>query len=209
VGRLVLEQALVAGHVLTVVVRDPSRLNAPVRVVQADFSSATSSTLEPAVAGADLVLSCLGARTAADATAGVAWKGTRALVEAMGKVGARRVVAISAAPVSTTPSPDRPSPPDDPGDDFVGRLLNPIVKRVFRHQYDDLARMEDVLRGSALDWTVVRPPRLLDGPARPYRTALGQNVRGGRSVRRVNVARLMLALTDRSETFRQPVGVAD
>lgn len=40
--------------------------------------------------------------------------------------------------------------------------------------------MEDVLRNSDLDWTVFRPPRLTDKPLTGrYRTALGQNLRGG------------------------------
>jgi uncharacterized protein YbjT (DUF2867 family) len=209
IGRLVLQYALAAGHEVTVVVRDPAKVTAAVRVVQAELLSATPRLLEPAVSGADVVLSCLGARTALEAKAGVAWRGTQAVVQAMTAVGARRLVVISAAPVSTTPSPGRPAPAPDPGDDLGTRLVLPLVKRVFRHQYDDLAQMEDVLRTSTLDWTIVRPPRLLNGAPSEFRTAVGHNVRGGRSARRVNVARAMLALASRAETVRQVVGISD
>src|SRR5438132_2564444 len=41
-------------------------------------------------------------------------------------------------------------------------LLSPLIKAVLRKHYADLARMEDVLRDSGLDWTVIRPPRLTD-----------------------------------------------
>ena len=41
-------------------------------------------------------------------------------------------------------------------------LLSPLIKVVLRKHYADLARMEDVLRDSGLDWTVIRPPRLTD-----------------------------------------------
>jgi uncharacterized protein YbjT (DUF2867 family) len=53
--------------------------------------------------------------------------------------------------------------------------------------------MEDVLRHSGLDWTVVRPPRLTDGPlTRAYRTAYGRNLRRGLTVSRADVADCML-----------------
>ncbi len=208
IGRLVMEQALLT-HEVTVVVRDPTKVSAPVRVVRADLTTASSQALETAMEGADLVLSCLGARTAADAKAGVAWRGTASVTRAMAAVGARRLVVISAAPVATTALPGEPPPPSDVGDDVFTRLLNPLVKRVFRHQYDDLARMEAALRESALDWTVVRPPRLLHGPPTTFRTALGHNVPGGRSVRRANVAKLMLELAHQPQTIHQVVGIAD
>jgi hypothetical protein len=45
-----------------------------------------------------------------------------------------------------------------------------------------------VLRDSGLDWTVVRPPRLTDKPlSGSYRTAYGQNGRGGWQVSRADV----------------------
>jgi putative NADH-flavin reductase len=69
--------------------------------------------------------------------------------------------------------------------------------------------MEDVLRESDLDWTVVRPPRLTDGPRTGrYRTAFGQNLRGGTHVSRADVADLMLASLDRAETIGKSIGIA-
>ena len=137
-------------------------------------------TLAAAMEGADVVLSGLGGNSRADED--VAAGGTRAIVTAMRAAGVRRIIVVSAAPIGTVPSPGRPHPPKhDPGDGFMMRhLLGPVVKAAFRGHYADLARMEDVLRDSGLDWTMVRPPRLTDKPATGrYRTAVGQNVRGG------------------------------
>jgi len=55
--------------------------------------------------------------------------------------------------------PGRPKPPArDPGDGFFMRhLATPLVKVALREHYADLALMEDVLRDSGLDWTIVRP----------------------------------------------------
>jgi uncharacterized protein YbjT (DUF2867 family) len=161
IGRQLLEQAVAAGHDVTAVARNPRKL--PVtqaRVMTADLLAADAAALQSAVEGADAVLSALGARTRADT--GVAARGTRAITEAMRASGVRRVIVVSAAPILTVPSPGRPHPPrHDPGDGFVIRYLaDPIVKRALRAHYGDLAEMEDILRDSDLDWTVVRPPRL-------------------------------------------------
>jgi hypothetical protein len=130
----------------------------------------------------------------------------------MEDTGARRIIVVSAAPVGTVPSPARPNPPEhDPGDGFFMRtLLGPLVKRFLRGHYADLARMEDVLRESKLDWTIVRPPRLTDGPVTgTYRTAYDRNVRGGAMISRADVAHLMLHVLARPETFQHSIGIAN
>jgi len=210
IGRQILEQAVAAGHDVTAVVRSPAKVTADVRVVQADLSRPDPAVLATAVKGADAVLSGLGARSRADE--GVATRGTRAIAGAMQAAGARRIIVVSAAPVGTVPSPGRPHPPKrDPGDGFFMRhLLAPAVKAVLRSHYADLAEMEDVLRDSGLDWTVVRPPRLTDKPATGrYRTAVGQNVRGGALISRADVAGFMLDLAARPETAGQVLAIAN
>jgi putative NADH-flavin reductase len=210
IGRQALEQALAAGHDVTAVVRDPSRLSSAVRTVTVDLAAADPAALASAVAGADAVLSCLGPRSVSEA--GIASRGTRAIVQTMQATGVRRIVAVSAAPISTVPSPGRPAPPrHDPGDGFLMRnLLSPVIKAVFRKPYADLALMEDVLRDSGLDWTVLRPPRLTDRPLTgTYRTAYEQNLPGGLFVSRADVAHLMLRALERPETIKQAIGIAN
>ena len=211
IGRQLLGQALAAGHEVTAVVRNPDSLPAGrFRTVAADLAVADPVALEPAVAGADAVLSALGPRSASEA--GVASKGTRAIVQAMQATGVRRLVVVSAAPIATVASPGRPKPPGhDPGDGFWMRhLLGPLVKAALRKPYADLALMEDVVRDSGLDWTVVRPPRLTDKPATgAYRTAYGHNLRRGLLVSRADVAHLMLRVLGQPETVKQAVGIAN
>ena len=213
IGRQLLDQATGAGHDVTAVARNPQSLaDAAARAVAADLASADPAALQPAVAGADAVLSALGPRTKADA--GVAARGTEVITEAMRAAGVRRVIVVSAAPIGTIASPGRPHPPrHDPGDGFIIRYLaDPIVKRALRAHYADLARMEDVLRDSDsdLDWTIVRPPRLTDKPVTGrYRTAYGQNLRRGVFVSRADVAHYMLSVLDNPETFHQTVGIAN
>jgi uncharacterized protein YbjT (DUF2867 family) len=239
VGRHLVAQAVAAGHEVTAVARRPDQLAdtparavarrpdrlaaavgrrpdqlaaaVPARVVAADLAAADPAVLRAAVAGADAVLSGLGARSAADAEAGIARRGTQAIVQAMHDTGVRRIVVVSAASVGTVASPGRPRPPRyNPGDGFMMRhVIAPAAKRAFRRQYADLARMEDVLRDSGLDWTVSRPPRLLSLRLWPrYRTADGQNVRTGLFIARSDVARHMLAVLEQPETIHRVLGIA-
>src|SRR6266568_1406271 len=122
VGRELLQQAVAAGHDVTAVVRNPGKLFRQVRALTADLAAPDPAALQSAVAGADAVLSGLGPHSNADA--GIASQGTRAIVAAMKTTGVRRIVAVSAAPVATTPTPGRPNPPKhDPGDGFFMRHL--------------------------------------------------------------------------------------
>jgi putative NADH-flavin reductase len=212
VGEQLLRQALGAGHDVTAVARNPAKLPAALRdarIVEADLAAPPPGVLEAAVAGTDAVLSGLG--PASNSSAGIATRGTRAIAAAMHATGVKRLVVISAAPVGTVPSPGRPAPPKhDPGDGFFMRNLGArFARAAFGKVYADLAAMEDLLRDSDLDWTVIRPPYLTSKPlTMQYRTSTGQNVRGGWSVPRADVAHLMLAVLGRPETIRQVIGIA-
>jgi putative NADH-flavin reductase len=209
IGRQVLEQALAAGHDVTAVVRNPKKLSGQARIVTADLADADPAMLESAVAGADAVLSGLGPRS--NSEAGIAAQGTRAIVQAMQATGVRRLVVVSAAPIGTVPSPGRPKPPKhDPGDGFFMRnLLAPLTKAALRKRYADLALMEDVVRESGLDWTIVRPAQLTDKPLTgTYRTAYGRNLRRGLRISRADVAHLMLQVLEQPETIYQTIGIA-
>jgi len=209
IGRHLLDQAIAAGDDVTAVVRDPGRLPGRVRAVTADLAAPDPAVLEAAVAGADAVLSGLGPRSKADA--GITSRGTRAIVAAMQAAGPRRLVIVSAAPVGTVPSPGRPNPPrHDPGDGFWMRhVFSHVAMALYREHYADLALTEDIVRDSGLDWTIVRPPKLTGKPLTgTYRTAYGQNLRGGWSVPRADVARYMLRVIGEPDAVKQVAGIA-
>lgn len=212
IGRQALAQAVAAGHEVTAVARNPHDLEGAgaFSTVAGDLSAPDAQALIAAVAGADAVLSCLGPRSKSDA--GIASKGTAAIIAAMQSAAVRRIVVVSAAPVATVGLPGRPQPPKhDPGDGFFMRyLLGPAIKAALKPHYVDLAIMEDDLRQSGLAWTAVRPPRLNNKPlTTTSRTALGANVRGGVIVSRADVAHLMLAVLDQPETIGRTIGIAN
>lgn len=203
-GRQLVQQALDAGHEVTAVVRDPARL--PVRdeasvrqrleVVTADVTD--PDALVPAIAGRDAVLSALGAPS--NQTAGIASRGTRAILRAMKEGGVRRYLGVSAAPVG----------PWGEGETLLFRTVAaPLVRRALRAVYADLAVMEDVVRESGAEWTIVRPPRLTDKLANgTYQRVIGGNVQRSHTVPRADLATAMLAMVEDPATVRQGVGVA-
>jgi uncharacterized protein YbjT (DUF2867 family) len=65
------------------------------------------------------------------------------------------------------------------------------------------------IRRSATQWTVVRPPKLVDKPLTgEYRIAVGGNVPRGYAISRSDTAHAMLAALDNPATLGQAVGVA-
>ena len=209
IGRGVLSQAIAAGHAVTAVVRNPSKLPADVDVVRLDLATPDVEALAAALRDVDAVISAVGPHRAAEA--GIVAHATAAITHAMDCAGLRRLVVISAAPVGVVASTHRPHPPRyDPGDDLLmRRMLNPLIRRIFGLVYTDLAAMEDLLRDGSLDWTAIRPPRLTNGPlTRTYRTAIDRNLPHGLTISRRDVAHLMLTVLQEHDTVRHSVGVA-
>jgi putative NADH-flavin reductase len=210
VGHHLVEQAVDAGHMVTAVVRRPDAVTRDVRIVTADLASPDPGALVAAVKGADVVLSALGPRSKEDARARIVTHAAKALIRTMKETGTHRLVIISAVPVPTVPSPARPTPAkNDPTDGFFMKaVLNPIVKAAFRDTYADLAEMEDAVRESGLDWTIVRPPRLVNKPLSGiYRTEMEHNVKGGRSISRADLAHYMLRAAEERVTIGEAVRI--
>jgi putative NADH-flavin reductase len=201
-GRQVMQQALAAGHAVVALARDPARIDIPndvpaqqLSVVRGDVLD--PSSLAPAMADRDAVISTLGVTSRAPTT--LYSEGMRNIIQAMRATGVRRLVAVSAAPLSS-----------DDGDTLPSRLLlKPLLWALFRPVYADMATMEDEIRQSGLDWTILRPPRLTDKPPTGrYRTALNRSVRGGRTISRADLAAAILKLLDDPTSIRAAIGIA-
>jgi uncharacterized protein YbjT (DUF2867 family) len=103
-----------------------------------------------------------------------------------------------------------PLGPVPEGESFVNRrVLLPLISAFARDVYADLAEMEDEIRRSATEWTIVRPPRFVNKPLTgEYRTVVGGNVPRAYSISRADVADAMLRMLNNPATFRQAVGIA-
>ena len=197
-GTEVVKQALVAGHQVTAVVRDPARLAVPagdlLDVVTANVLDPAAIT--PAVTGRDAVISALGPVGRGPST--ICRDGTRGIVTAMAAAGARRLVVVSNSGMHTE------------GDSFfTGRIFKPVLIRLLREGYADMRVMEGLVQASGLDWTIVRPPRLTDGPPSGRIASLaGANVRGSFTIGRADLADYLLRAVSDDSLVRVAVSVA-
>ena len=202
-GSEVTSQALDAGHEVLAVVRDPARLRIShpnLTVVTADVLR--SAEIRDAVAGRDAVISALGhsrrpAERKATAHSTLCADSARSITAAMRATGSRRLVIVSAS-----------GPYTDGDGPVLHYVIKPIVGRFLKGAWADLVAMEEVVRASGLDWTVLRPPQLTDKPVTGrYRTRLDANARGLR-VSRADVAHLALAVADDPDTYRTAISLA-
>jgi len=200
-GRRLLERAIAEGHEVTAFVRDQSRLGARherLRVAVGDAFD--SGRVEDAVAGNEAVISVLGSRTPSNPLRpnrpgdpnGPASAGAENIIAAMQKHGLRRFVCQTAWGVG-----ESRQDPDLAGAFFMKVLVPPLL----RDEYADKEAQERILRESDLDWIIVRPMILTNGPwTNEYRA--GVDLKPGRRpyISRADVADFLLRqLTD--DTF--------
>jgi len=194
-GRLLVEQALLAGHHVTAYVRDPARLpitNDRLSIVAGELRD--TRRVQAAVTWADAVLSVLGPshnRPTYDISLG-----TAAIVDAMTDRSVRRLIVAAGAGVGD--QRDRPLVAD--------RLVLTMLRLTAGNVLKDMARMAQVVRDSGLDWTLVRVPRLVDAlPLGRVRVGyLGNGV--GAQITRADMATFMLRqVADRTHLQQAPV----
>jgi putative NADH-flavin reductase len=125
--------------------------------------------------------------------------GTASILHAMRAAGTSRLVVVSAAPVAS----------DDHGTTLLYRLLAaPMLRALLGGLYADMAAMEEAVRRSGTDWTILRPPQLTDGPRTgTYRQARDGNLRGGSRISRADLADAILASLHDPDTVKATIAV--
>ena len=188
-GRQLLAQALEAGHETTALVRSPEKLTAEDHLLVRAGDATDPEALDAAVAGQDAALSALGVRSPLGDD--LITPSLRALVPAMQKHGVRRLIWLSALGVGQT----REQAP---------AMLRVPFSTVLRRIGRDKAAGEEYLRSTDLDWTLVYPPALTNGPRTgTYRSGETVNVSGLPRISRADVAEFMLAQLDNAAYIRR------
>jgi putative NADH-flavin reductase len=151
-GRALVTQALTQGHQVTAFVRTPAKVDlkhAGLNVVQGDVADAAA--VERALFGQDAVLCALGAATPLKRDHTLV-KGMDNIVSAMERSGPRRLIYLSFLGVSG--GREQLS--------LLGRYV--VAPLIMRNVVTDHEAKENIITRSGLDWTIVRPPRLTNGP---------------------------------------------
>ena len=153
-GRQLVQQALERGHTVTALVRDPSKLaleHPRLNVVRGDVLDAAS--VAAAMRGQQAVLSALGHKRYLGPSR-ILSEGTRNIVRAMSAEGVRHFICETSVGIGNS----------------AGRLglyytlfAIPVVLPFY---FWDKTRQERIIAMSDLDWTIVRPGLLTNGPKR-------------------------------------------
>ena len=194
-GRPLVGQALAEGHEVRALVRNPSQFpmsHGRLTVIGGDVLNAAK--VEETVAGTDTVVSALG--HTGTSPKDVQTRGTGNIVAAMEKHGVRRLVSLTGAGVR--------DPRDEPK--LVDKAITFLLERLQPDVLGDAIGHAEVIKGSGLEWTIVRGPRLTEGPKKgEYRVGMvGKN--SGTQISRADLADFMLKqVTDNTYLRQMPV----
>jgi putative NADH-flavin reductase len=114
----------------------------------------------------DAVISAIGTRNGRKPTT-VCTDSARSIVRAMHDAGTKRLVVVSG------------TGPFKEGEGIPMRfLIKPLGQLFLRNVFGDFVTMEEVIRASGLDWTIIRPPSLNDKPFTGIPHARDENMHG-------------------------------
>lgn len=174
-GEAVVREALVRGLRVRATAPLPDRvprLSPALEVVRAE--SGSQDDLAPAVAGSDAVVLGLTPQLIVDPTM-LATDAVIATVRAMRDAGVQRLVAVSSTELED-PSPVR----------------GPFLRRLHHGGLEDLRRLERLMLGSGVDWTVLRAGRPTDLLGTRQQSVLTGPADTGRSLPREDLARALV-----------------
>ena len=179
-GRAMVEQGLSHGHDVTAFVHDaPLDIRDDhLRVVSGDVLDFQS--VSKAVMGQDAVFSALSHGKTAEGS--VLSDGIGNIIHAMATYRVPKLVAVSAT--GTFARNDR----------RLSLGYRAMLNTTLRAVYDELEAMERRVMASDLDWTIIRPTGLTDGPLTgDYRVSLeGEVLKSSKTISRADVAALAL-----------------
>ncbi len=201
-GRLLTRQLLDAGHTVTALVRHPDTADLVglagqhLTVLAGDATRSTDA--ERALGGADAAVSVLGTPYSRQPIT-VYSESARAIIGAMRAVGVRRLVVTSS--MATTGW-------QDPAWGWLTRnLVRRILDRVGGTLYADMARMEELVGESGLDWTVMRPLGLANMDP-PTEYAIAEDHISGAQTARRDLAAAIVDQLGRSDYIGKALAVA-
>ena len=192
-GTQLVDLGLARDHEVTAFVRSPEKVtqrHPRLRVVQGDPLSVNE--LARVLPGHDVVLSALGVRPpTAFRPHSLVQEGAASTVAAMTTAGVKRLLLVSAAVLF----PEK-------------GLRFAFFRRLLRYVMRDLDAAEQIIRATSLDWTIARPPRLVNRSDETYRSTRDALPAGGFSMSFRGVAAFMLDAAERRTHLHEIVGLA-
>lgn len=182
-GQEVVRQALEQSHTVVALARAPGKLTASrpnLTVVQGNVL--VPDDVHQTLTGAEAVIICLG--NTPNNPSNVVSAGTQIIVDAMRAQSIHRIIVVTSLGVGDS---KRQVP-------FVFRLLSMTM---LRGVMADKEEQERIVKASGLDWTIVRPGGLTDGPPSPtYTAGVERTIKAGQVSRGTVAAFVLEQLTN-------------
>ena len=196
-GQQVVTQALDAGYDVTALARTPGKItihHSSLRVLQGELPDARA--LAEAMRSQDAVVSAIG-RGKTFKSDHLIERSVPAILAAMHNAKVPRLMFTSALGVGATFQ-------DSP---WMAKLF---FRTLLREIYADKLIGDDLIRKSGLDWTIVQPGVLTDGPlTRQYRCGERLAMSGMPKISRANVAHFMLDGINDASTSGRTIVIAE
>jgi len=196
-GKELVKQALENGHDVTAFARNPQKID-DIKSPKLKISSGDvldPQSVERAISNQEVVISAIGAgpeRTT------LRQDGTRIIVEAMERLSIKRLISLSSLGVGDSRA-------------NLGMVTKYIIIPLFiRHAFSDHEKQEVVIKNCSLDWIIVRPPHLKDGPrTSTYKHGFPPTEREIKGIiSRADVAEFMLKQIEDDKYLRKTVGIS-
>jgi uncharacterized protein YbjT (DUF2867 family) len=193
-----------AGHRVTAFARDPAMLPAIPSVTAFRGDVMNPTDVAAAVPGHDLVIVSLGNSQNPFATRlgvrrttprNVCEIGTRNIIAAMQAANLRRLVVFSAFGVGDTR-------------DRLPLAFKLFYRVVLREHMADKEKQEALVKSSALDWTLIQPVGLVNGPATGEWLADTDGVIRSQQISRADVAAFLVSLAGKERYSRATVALS-
>lgn len=197
-GKQVVHEALNAGYEVTVIVRNTEDYifgHPLLKIIRGDVFE--PETFKSAMVGKDAVVSCLGYHKREPTT--VYSGGITNIMKAMQAGGVKRLICLSNGAIEI---PQNAS--------FLIKFeIKNILQRIFKYSIADMLLMESILNNSGLNWTVIRPSRLLNSlKTGNYRISINKNIVKPSSVSRKDLAEYIFHHLFDEEIYKSKVEIS-
>lgn len=194
-GRQLLSQGLNLNLELTAFVRDPGSLtikNKKLFIFKGDVLDIQS--VQKAIKNQDVVISVLGNKTSR-----AFWKqntiisqGVKNIIRAMKKNKVKRLLFVSSFGLNKK----------------IFLLEKLFIRIVLRNIFSDIPKQEELIKQSSLDWTIIHPARLTNGPKTGIYKSGDLAIGLFSKISRADTADFLLKITNLPETVKKTLTIS-
>jgi putative NADH-flavin reductase len=195
IGRRLVELALEGSHTVTALVRNPGRLPVShdrLRVIKGDIRDREAANR--AVEDQDAVCITIGINPTRKPVS-VFSEGTKTVIEALTHLAVNQLICVTGIGAGNS---------KNHGGFFYDRIFSPLLLKTI---YEDKDRQEALVRNSNLEWVIVRPGFLTNGPLTgTYRVLVDLEGVVARKISRADVAHFILSeIKDKAYLSKTPL----